>query len=187
MTSTARRPVALLLAAILLASAGLPASAGGGHDKEAVEESAALTLLLVRKADAGPSAPALSTRLPMEITPYLWNRFTVKGGRAESSADGSWRQEGSLSAGRERVGELELESVEMTVVAPGVSGSRSTSVRVSFSLDDLLDPSGGVRVQPGQYALLRAILASRKTGGWARVVKIGRSGERGLVAEVLFR
>jgi hypothetical protein len=176
-----------MLLATLLVSLALPALGSGRPDEKPTEAVTPLTLLIVRKAGIGPAAPALSARLPMEITPYLWNEFTVKDGRAESSADGTYREEGSMGVTRERVGELELERVEMRVAAPGVTGSRPVTVTVSFALDDLLDLTGGVRVQPGQLALLRAILESGRTSGWARVLKVERAGARGLAAEVVLR
>jgi hypothetical protein len=187
MGTAALRGATRLLLPLLLASLALPASAGGRRDKAPAEEVTPLTLLIVRKAGIGPAAPALSTRLPMEITPYLWNEFTVKDGRAESSADGAYREEGSMGVTRERSGDLELERVEMRVASPGVSGSRSVTAAVSFSLDDLLDPTGGVRVQPGQLALLRAILESGRKTGWARVLEVVRVGARGLSARVVLR
>lgn len=189
----------LAMAAVLFVVSTCTAHAGGQAETRvstsvptpaktpAAEDVTALTILVIGSGGGGTSAPALSARLPMEIPPYLWNRFTVTDGMTDSSADAQFREVGSSGVTRERVGDLELERIELRVATPRGAAARSTNVQVSFDLSALLDSAGAVRLQPGQYALMLAMGQSGKKSGQARVISVTRVGAQGFTAEVLLR
>jgi len=170
--------------ASLLLAAPPAAVASGGAGEAGSELVTALTIVLLRPSSAGPESTPLSTWLPMEIVPYLWNRFTSAGAAVETYADERYRQVGSPASSTERVGELEAVRVDLRIATPRGSAARSTTVRVTFELPQLLGADGSIRIQPGQYALMQAIRDSGRKSGQARVLAVERTGSRGFTAQV---
>ena len=186
MEGMARLFAAFLAFVLLCPGSPHPSVASGRAEKPASEELARLTILVVRQGSSS-SAPSLSTTLPMEIAPYLWNAFSVRGGAVETDVDGRYRIEGSMGTSSERVDSLEIGKMEFRAASPGRPGGKPTSVRVAFDLSALLSADGQVLLQPGQYALMQAVRDSGRASGEARGLSVRRSGARRFTAEVLLR
>ena len=186
MESMARFFAALLALGLLCPGSPQTSPASGRAEKPAQEELVRLTILLVSQGSSS-SAPSLSTTLPMEIAPYLWNAFSLRGGAVETDVDGRYRIEGSIGTSSERVDSLEIGKMEFRAASPGRPGGKPTSVRVAFDLSALLSADGQVLLQPGQYALMQAVRDSGRASGEARVLSVQRSGARRFTAEVLLR
>jgi hypothetical protein len=178
----------ILAVACCVLAIPVPVDAAGGDERTPADELSRVTLFLL--VPPGADASLVGSRVSMDLPPYLWNEFTVRSGKVETSVDGSYRQVGGLSVSGLRMGELELRRVSFRIALARGSAERlagASRVRVRFGLEALLGTDGEVVIEPGLYALLEAIRQSGKESGQARVLSVSADGPRGFAAVVALR
>jgi hypothetical protein len=176
-----------IIAIALCLCGSLPLLAGGTEEKTRAEKTFDVFVLAENEGEAQIFA-AERMSVPASFSLFSWTRFTSSGGQVSTESSSEYalrssRKVDSGSAGR-------LLVLEYRVSAdPRESGEQpaKNAVDVGFTAKDCAAANGSVLFQPARMAFIRAVAASGRRTGFARIAELSYQGEGRFSARVELR
>ncbi len=177
-----------IIAIALCLCGSLPLLAGGTEEKTRAEKTFEVFVLAENEGEAQIFA-AERMSVPASFSLFSWTRFTSSSGRqvsTESSSEYALLSSRKVDSGR--AGRLLVLEYRVSAV-PRESGGQpaKSAVDVDFTAKDCAAANGSVLFQPARMAFIRAVAASGRRTGFARVAELSYKGEGRFSARVELR
>jgi hypothetical protein len=160
-----------------------------GTEESKVEAGKSFTLYLLAKSESESEMFAVDRMdIPAALSLLDWVKFAWNGKDVSMETSTGYRMKSRQKVSSARADGLILLEYRVSTLARTASREQAkSSIEVSFTIGDCTAKNGGVLFQPERMAVIRAVQASKRGSGFARVAEISYQGEGEFSARVEIR